>query len=92
MASLPVIAASSDSIWSISDPGIHGAIPLTDMEPKQEDESEDGASQTDLEEEAKPNRWQCPQNWEAIMEEAEGLAYDDLRSDSDATVMGVDSP
>ena len=26
------------------------------------------------------------------MEEAEGLAYDDPQSDSDATVMGVDGP
>ena len=28
-------------------------------------------------------------NWEATMEEAKGLAYDDPQSDSDATIMGV---
>ena len=32
-----------------------------------------------------------PQNWETVMEEAEGLAYDDPRSDSDATITGADS-
>ena len=53
--------------------------PPTDTDPEAGDESEDGAG------------WQCPQIWEAIMEEAEGLAYDDLQSDSNATVMGVDS-
>ena len=51
-----------------------------DMEPKREDESEDGAGQTDLEEEAEPNRWRHPQNWEA---------YDDPWSDSDVMVTGV---
>ena len=35
---------------------------------------------------------QCSQNWESIMEELEGLAYDDPRSSSDATVTGADSP
>ena len=38
------------------------------------------------------NQCQCPRNWEAIMEESERLAYDDPRSSSDATIMGVDSP
>ena len=38
------------------------------------------------------NRHQCSQNWEAIMEESEGLAYDDPHSSSDATIMGADSP
>ena len=52
----------------------------------------DRARQTDLEEEAEPNRWWCSQDWEAVMEGSEGLAYDDLRSDSDATVMGADCP
>ena len=33
-----------------------------------------------------------PQNWEAVMEELEGLAYDDPHSGSDATIMGLDSP
>ena len=32
------------------------------------------------------------QNWESIMEESEGLAYNDPHSSSDATVMGADSP
>ena len=32
------------------------------------------------------------QNWESIMEESEGLAYNDPHSSSDTTVMGVDSP
>ena len=36
------------------------------------------------------NQQQCPQNWEAIKEKAEELAYNDLWSDSNATVMGVD--
>ena len=35
---------------------------------------------------------QCSQNWEAIMEESEGLAYNDPHSSSDATIMGVDRP
>ena len=64
-----------------------------DTEPKREDESEDGASQNDPEEEAEPNRWRCPRNWEAIMEGAEGLTYDDPWSDSTdstATVTGAD--
>ena len=63
-----------------------------DTAPEQEEESEDGARQTDPEKEAEPNRQRCLQDWEAIMEESEGLAYDDLQSDSNATVMGADSP
>ena len=35
---------------------------------------------------------QCSQNWESIMEESEGLAYDDPCSSSDATIVGADSP
>ena len=38
------------------------------------------------------NQCWCSQNWEAIIEESEGLAYDDPCSSSDATIMGVDSP
>ena len=60
----------------------------TDMDPKWEDESE--AGQTDLEEEAEPNRWRHPWDWEAIMEGSKGLAYDDLWLDSDTMVMGAD--
>ena len=36
------------------------------------------------------NRCWHPLNWEAIMEESEGLAYDDPRSNSNATIMGAD--
>ena len=61
-----------------------------DTEPEWEEESEDGVRQTDLEEEAESNRWRCLQDWEAIMEGSEGLAYDDLWSDSNAMVMGAD--
>ena len=32
------------------------------------------------------------QNWEAVIEESEGLAYDDPCSSSDATITGADSP
>ena len=38
------------------------------------------------------NRCQWSQNWEAIMEELEELAYHDPCSSSDATITGVDSP
>ena len=66
--------------------------PPTDMDPKVGDESEDGVGgQTGSEDGVERNQWQHPQNWEAIMEEAEGLAYDDPWSDSDATVMGAGS-
>ena len=65
--------------------------PPTDAEPEVGDESEDGAGgQTNPGDAAERDWWHHPQNWEAIMEEAKGLAYDDPRSDSDATVMGVD--
>ena len=68
----------------------HPDLLTTNMDPKQEDESE--ARQTDLEEEVEPNRWKHPWDWKAIMEGAKGLAYDDLWSDSDAMVMGADGP
>ena len=65
--------------------------PLTmDTEPEQGEESEDGARQTDLEEEAEPNRRWCSWDWEAVIEGLGGLAYDDPWSDSNATVTGVD--
>ena len=64
----------------------------TDTDPDWEDESEDGAGQTDPKEEVEPSRWQHTWDWEAIMEGAEGLAYDDLWSDVDATITGVDGP
>ena len=53
-------------------------------------ESEDGARHTNLEEGAEPNRQWCSQDWEAVMEGSQGLAYDDLWSESDAMVMGAD--
>ena len=62
----------------------------TDTELEWGEESEDGARQTDLEEDGEPNRWRHSWDWEAVMEKMERLAYDDLRSDSDAMVMGVD--
>ena len=83
--SCPGKDSMSEEVW-------HPDPPTMDMDPEWKDESEDGAGQTDLEEEVEPNRWQHPQDWEAIMEGAERLAYDDLQLDSDATVMGVDGP
>ena len=60
-------------------------------DPKPWDENEDGVGvQTDPEDAAVRNQQWHPQNWEAIMEEAEGLAYDDPWSDSDTTVMELD--
>ena len=60
-------------------------------DPKPWDENEDGVGvQTDPEDGAVRNQQWHPQNWEAIMEEAEGLAYDDPWSDSDTTVMELD--
>ena len=57
---------------------------------EQEDESEDRARQTDHEEGVEPDRWQHSWDWEAVMEGSQGLAYDDLQSDSDATMTGVE--
>ena len=55
------------------------------------DESEDGVGgQTNPGDSAERDQWQCPWNWEAAVEKAKELAYDDPRSDSDAMVMGVD--
>ena len=67
----------------------HHEPPTMDTEHEWEEESEDGARQTDLEEEAEPNRQQCLLDWEAVMGELEKLAYD-LRSDFDAMVIGLD--
>ena len=68
----------------------HPKLQTTDTEPEQGEESEDGARQTDLEEEADPNGQWCLWDWEAVMEGSEGLAYDDPWFDSNTTVMGVD--
>ena len=55
------------------------------------DEREDRVGgQTSPGDEVETNQCRHPRNWEAIMEEVEGLAFDDPHSDSDATVMGVD--
>ena len=70
----------------------HPKLLTMDTKPEWEEESEDGARETDLEEVAEPNRWQHLQDWEAVMEGSEGLAYDYPQSDSDATVMGADCP
>ena len=62
--------------------------PLMDTDPEVGDESEDGVGgQTDPEDAAEGNQ---QQNWEAIMEEAKRLAYDDPQSDSNAMVTGAD--
>ena len=37
------------------------------------------------------NQCHCPQNWEVVMEESEGLAYNDPHSSSNATIVGADS-
>ena len=62
----------------------HPKLPTMDTEPEQGAESGDGARQTDLEEEAEPNRQRHSWDWEAVMEGSEGLAYGDSWSDSDA--------
>ena len=67
-------------------------LSTTDTELEQGEESEDRARQTDLKEEGEPNRWWHSQDWEAVMGESEKLAYDDPRSDSNATVAGADCP
>ena len=71
--------------------------PPTDTDHEVGEESEEGVDgwmSPGDEAETNPhaNRCQHSQNWEAIMEESEGLAYDDPRSSSDATVMEADSP
>ena len=55
-------------------------LPVVDAELKQGEEDEG--------EEWEPNRQQHSQDWEVIMGNQERLAYDDLRSESDATADG----
>ena len=55
--------------------------------------SEEGADRQmspgdEAERNARTNRCRCSQNWETVMEDLEGLAYDNPHSSSDATVMG----
>ena len=64
-------------------------LPTTDTE-ERGDESEDGARQTDLEEGVEPDRQWRSRDWQSVMEGSEGLAYDDLWSDSDAMMTGVE--
>ena len=67
-------------------------LPTTDTELEWGEESEDGARQTDLEEEGEPNRQWHSWDWEAVMGEMERLAQDDPQSDSNATLVGADCP
>ena len=63
-------------------------------EPVGSEKGADGQTSPGEGAEANPctDRRRCSQNWEAFMEESEGLAYNDPCSSSDATIMGVDSP
>ena len=82
------MSAEEEEVWH-SD--TQSTNPPTDTDPEPGDESEDRVGgQTDPEDAARGNRRWCPQNWEAIIEEAEGLAYDDLWSNSDAMVTELD--
>ena len=82
-------SAEEEEVWC-SD--TQGTNPPTDTDPEVGDESEDRAGgQTNPGDAVERDQWWHPWNWEAVMEEAKGLAYDDPRSDSDATVMGADS-
>ena len=91
-----VSCPSDDSSTSAEEEGAwHSDTPSTnlptDIDCEAGDESEDRAGgQTRPGDEAETDQWRCPHDWEAVMEEAEGLTYDDPRSDSDATITGVD--
>ena len=87
-----IVSWFNDSSTLEEEEAQHPELQTTDTEPEWGEESEDGARQTDPEEEAEPNRRWCSRDWEAIMEGLEGLAYDDPQSDSDAMVMGADCP
>ena len=76
-----------DSSLSEEDKAWQPELQTTGTEPKWE-ESEDGAGQTDPEEEVEPDRWQCLQDWKEVIEGSEGLVYNDPWSDSMATVRG----
>ena len=87
------IVSCPDSSLSEEDEVQHPELQTTDTEPEWEEENEDGARQTDPEEEVEPDSQQHPQDWEAVVEESEGLAFDDPlldSTDSMATVMGAD--
>ena len=55
-------------------------------------DDENRASLTSLEEGMAPDRWWHSQDWEAVMEGLQGLAYDGPQSDSDATMTGAGCP
>ena len=42
-------------------------LPITNTEPEQGEENEEGTRQTDQEDEQEPNWWRCLQDWEAVM-------------------------
>ena len=87
-----IVSWPDNSSTSDKEEAWHPEPQTMDTEPEWGEESEDGARQTDPEEEAEPNRWQYLWDWEAVMEGSEGLAYDDLQSYSDAMVVGADCP
>ena len=66
----------------------HPKPQTTDTELEWE-ESEKGAGQTDPEEEVEPDRWQHLQDWEAVIEGSEGLAYNDPWSDGGRRLAGA---
>ena len=72
-----IVSCPDDSSTLEEEEAQHPEQQTMDTEPKWEEESEDRARQTDLEEEAEPNRWWHLQDWEAVMEGSERLAYDD---------------
>ena len=61
---------------------------ITDAELEQSEQDEDEIRQVDQKDKQEPNRWRHSRDWEAVMGEEERLAYDDLRSDSDAMADG----
>ena len=92
-----VVSPSNDSSTSVEgEESWHLDASSMDTDCEMGDESEGGADGQmrpgdEAETNTCTNQCQHPQNWEAIMEESEGLAYDDPHSDSNATIMGVDS-
>ena len=90
LGAFQIVSCPSNSSTSEEEEARHPELQTTDTEPEWEEESEDRARQTDLEEEVEPNRWRCLRDWEAIMEGLEGLTYDDPQSDSNAMVTGAD--
>ena len=62
---------------------IHRAPTLPQTQTPRQGMSEDRAGgQTDPEDAVERDWWPGPQNWEAIMEEVEGLTYDDPRPEA----------